>query len=675
MKILFILLFYLLAGLTSLYSQIVADSIVYNVPLVNTKGVEVLKTGPETTFKNIKESKSFKPYDYTYITDTKTVLWLKFELENQSKDIVEKYIFSEENYVITFQENENKLKIFKNGNLFLPSQRTNKLEYSFTKIRLYPFQKTLLYVRLYSIKKQSRPIYPVLYSEKGYWELSTTIRKEQSKPLAFLYFNIAALITIFIFALIFCLHLRKKIYFYYLGYLLFLLIYGFQVLRTTSAQIGNVFEYFPQLSLTSIEPVQFTFIGFYIFFILHLLAIKRYDRLLAKILFYFGLFCFVYAISRFIFSYFFYGLLFAQILFVAVRVLILPINLILIFWIIYKVKHPLINYFILGQSFFFVAAVLASFVGFSDSSSSPDNIFNFIQAPNIIFQVGLLAEVFCFSLALGKNVFLLQKEKEIASANLIDQLNENKIIQYKMNRELDGKVQEKTKELIQLYSKLEKVREQKTKDDFAQKIKETEMVALRSQMNPHFIFNSLSGIKNLIINHRNEDAIRYLDDFSSLIRGILQNSNREVITVEEELEILELYLSLEKNRLGTEFNYKLEVTSREGLSQYQIPPLLLQPLVENAIWHGLHPSLKSEKILTITFSITDNLKIIIEDNGIGRKESTAKKKLHKSMGTTIVQDRVILFNHLNDNSIHLNVIDLEEDGRPLGTRIILTYEY
>ena len=106
-----------------------------------------------------------------------------------------------------------------------------------------------------------------------------------------------------------------------------------------------------------------------------------------------------------------------------------------------------------------------------------------------------------------------------------------------MNRELDEKVNQKTDELIQLYSKIEMEKEQKIKDDFNQKIREMEMMVLRSQMNPHFIFNSLTAIKHLIMSSRNEYAVAYLDDFSSLLRGILQNSNRKKITVEEELEI------------------------------------------------------------------------------------------------------------------------------------------
>ncbi len=361
--------------------------------------------------------------------------------------------------------------------------------------------------------------------------------------------------------------------------------------------------------------------------------------------------------------------------FTIIRFIILPFNFILIFWIIYKVKHALLHYFIIGQSFFFIGAALSTYVAYTGLNTIPGHFFNFTQSLNIIFQLGLLAEVFCFSLALGKNVFILQEKKEKTTAELINQLRENQQLQENMNKELDDKVQKKTAELIQLYSKIELEREQKIKEDFTKRIRKTEMTALRSQMNPHFIFNSMNAIKNLIMTSENEKAMAYLDDFSSLLRGILQNSNREKITVEEELEILELYLSLEKSRMSSNFNYDIQVESKEALSQYQIPPLLLQPIVENAIWHGLQPSLKTTKKLTLIFDTTEYLKITIEDNGIGRKESGKKKKLHNSMGTTILLDRLTLYNHLNDHNIKFKIEDIEEEHRILGTRITLTYDY
>lgn len=675
MKSLLIITISLVASLTQLNGQVIVDSISNKLSLLNNKEVGVIRTNPETTFEEIQKEINWEAYDSTYATTPDTAIWLKFQIENQSKDTVLSYLFSKNYFNTLYQEEGRGFTKTLNG-LYVPRpQRVIKTVDYILPLELLPFQKSQIYLQLRDKRLTFRFNYPSIYTEKVYFEHLQRDYQSQSNPLAFIYFYIISLITIMVFTLVFWVWFSKKLYFYYMGYLFFQIIYGFLVLRSTLAPIATFFQNDPELANDLFEPVQFVFIGFYIFFIIYLLRVKKYDKLLYKILIYLGLTCFVYAISRLVLSYFLVDPQIAGTIFSVVRLIILPINFILIFWIIYKVKHPLLIYFIIGQSFFFIGAVLASYVGYWGLQNVPGSIFNFKEAPNIIFQIGLLIEVYCFSLALGKNVFLLQKEKEKTTVKLIAQLQENKLLQEGMNLELDKKVNEKTTELIQLYSQLEVEKEEKIKSEFSQRLKETEMVALRSQMNPHFIFNSLSAIKHLIMTSRNDDAIIYLDDFSSLLRGILQNSNRKKITVEEELEILEVYLSLEKNRMGPDFNYHIEVSSREALSQFHIPPLLLQPIVENAIWHGLQPSLKAKKELTVVFDTTENLTITIEDNGIGRKESAKKEKLHRAMGTSIVQDRLTLFNHLNDYGIHLKITDIEEDGHALGTRITLTYQY
>ncbi|WP_235982370.1 histidine kinase [Gelidibacter maritimus] len=651
-----------------------ADSLPEQVTLAGNKNVQVLQADRAASFNDIRQNSSWRPYEATHTASLETSLWLKVEIENKSREPVDIHLYSNYDYTTVYHQNGRQKETLINGYYVPLSERANPSDPTFTKLRLSPLQSSLVYVKL-DIENLKPRDTPVLFSELGYWEAYVSHYDDQTYAIGFIYFYIISLITISIFALVFWLRVREKLYFYYLGYLLFQLVYGFLTLRNTMAPIGNFFEYNPSLAFDLFEPIQFLFIGFYVLFILQLLKIESYDKLLAKILFYLGLLCFLYAITNFAVSYFLLNGKYAVRIFYIVRYIILPANFILIFWIIYKVKHPLLIYFIIGQTFFFIGALLSTYVAYTGMNFIPGHFFNFKESPNIIFQIGLLAEVYCFSLALGKNTFLLQQDKEKANKELIDQLKENQHLQKTMNRKLDEIVQKKTQELIRLYSEIEREKTQKTKDDFLKKIKETEMMALRSQMNPHFIFNSMNAIKNLIMTSRNEDAIIYLDDFASLLREILQNSNRKKITVEEELEILELYLSLEQSRMGKNFNYVIEVDSKEALSQFEIPPLLLQPIVENAIWHGLHPSLKAEKRLTITFDTSKDLKIIIEDNGIGRKASEKSKRLHNSMGTTIVQDRLTLYNHLNDLAIYLQITDLEEDNRALGTRITLTYKY
>lgn len=674
-RVFFIIILFFSVGSSNLSAQIRVDSIKKELKLSRNKNVKALHADISTPFEEIKQNGIWRPYDETYGSTSQESVWLKLELQNGSADTLHSYLYCSDHLVEIYQKQHSNYNKLKNGSFVPLSERANQSQSYFTKLTVLPFQNTQVYIKSNINNFRSWIKDPKLFSEISYYHFTENHSNKNENTIAFIYFYIISLLTIFMFTLIFYLYLRKKLYLYYLCYLFFLLVYGLLVLRYTDAPIANIFEHFPKFAFAVFESSQFLFIGFYVIFIIQLLKVNFYDRLLSLSLRFLAVICFVYAYLIFSIDCLESQVELSDILRQLIRIVVLPLNFILFIWIIIKVKHPLVIYFIIGQSFFFIGASLSSYAGFIAEDLLPNFLVKFKRNPNILFQMGLLAEVYCFSTALGRNIFVLQKEKDHAKVKLIEQLQENQQLQENMNLELDKKVHEKTDELLQLYSEMERDRERKAKEDFNKKIKETEMMALRSQMNPHFIFNSMNAIKSLMMNSRNEDAITYLDDFSILLRGILQNSNREKITVEEELEILELYLSLEKSRMGNDFNYKVIVNSREQLSQYEIPPLLLQPIVENAIWHGLHASLKQEKKLILTFDTSQNLKIIIEDNGVGRKASSLNKKLHKSLGTSIVQERLTLFNYLNENKIALTITDLEVDTIATGTQILLTYKY
>lgn len=670
-KIYYLVIFSCLASVMPVKGQIKIDSFIDRLPLLGNQNVEALRMPYSATIEEVIASNEWKPYETRDIASKGAALWLTFEVENRLKDTVQAYLYSHVLEATIYRQRGQGYDQIKNGYYVPRPQRANKSQYYFTNLTFPPSQTVRLYIRL---DEGGLNVSSILYSEKAYLERSQGDYSEQVGSIVFNYFYIFSLVTLIIFILVLWLRVGGRLYFYYLGYLFFLLVFGFIVLHETLAPVGNLFQYAPKLSNQLNDPVQFAFITFYIFFIINLLRVKQYDKLLARILKYLAFACLIYAVCRFLLNVlFFETAITLPLLYNAVRLIILPINFVLIFWIIYKVKHPLLSYFIIGQSLFFIGAVLGTYINYAGLEFIPGHFFSFKEAPNIVFQIGLIGEVYCFSLALGKNVSLMQEEKERTDAALIEQFKENERLQKEMNIELDIKVREKTVELVQLYAEIEQEREQKIKSEFTKKIKETEMVALRSQMNPHFIFNSMNAIKNLIMTSRNEDAMTYLDDFSSLLRHILKNASHQEITVEEELEILELYLSLEQSRMGSGFCYQVHVSSKEELSQYYIPPLLLQPIVENAIWHGLHPSLKAEKRLDITFDTNDNLKIIIQDNGIGRRESAKKTKLHEAMGTTLIRDRLALHNHLNDDAIVMQIDDLEYNDRAQGTRVSLIY--
>jgi LytS/YehU family sensor histidine kinase len=223
---------------------------------------------------------------------------------------------------------------------------------------------------------------------------------------------------------------------------------------------------------------------------------------------------------------------------------------------------------------------------------------------------------------------------------------------------------------------LQKLESEQTQKELQHKATELEIQALRAQMNPHFIFNCLSSINRFILKNESEAASDYLTKFSRLIRMVLINSKKSFITLEDDLEMLRLYLEMERLRFKNSFDYSMSFQNEVDAGCIYIPPLLLQPFVENAIWHGLMNKEDNGKLLISISKELNYLTCIIEDNGIGRSKATelnsksAEKK--KSLGLQITKERLALLNKETDENTYFEVKDLyDKNGDACGTRIIL----
>ena len=230
---------------------------------------------------------------------------------------------------------------------------------------------------------------------------------------------------------------------------------------------------------------------------------------------------------------------------------------------------------------------------------------------------------------------------------------------------------------IYRYRILQIRKEERLRTKFQRQLADVEMSALRAQMNPHFIFNCLNSIESFVIKNETLKASTYLNDFARLIRLILQNSRSSLVSIEDELEALELYLQMESLRFSNKFQYKVHVDSNLDSANLEIPPMLIQPYVENAIWHGLMPK-DGAGHLNIDLSRQNGMiRCIIEDDGIGRdksKEIRASRRVKgkKSMGMSITGDRIKLLNILHNTNTEVNIEDLKDpDGKPSGTRVEL----
>jgi tetratricopeptide (TPR) repeat protein len=202
-----------------------------------------------------------------------------------------------------------------------------------------------------------------------------------------------------------------------------------------------------------------------------------------------------------------------------------------------------------------------------------------------------------------------------------------------------------------------------------------EQKLLRSQMNPHFIFNSLASIQNKIINEEPQVATDYLARFSQLFRNILEGSVEEFIPLEREIETVKNYLELQQVRYAGKFNYNIFVDEKLEPDQVNVPPMLTQPFIENAIEHGMRYKSETGNISVNYLKQNGNIRIEIEDDGIGRQHARElmmqHDKDHKSMATAITLERIDVLNKKFKKKITLQIIDLGvENGEPKGTRVV-----
>lgn len=204
----------------------------------------------------------------------------------------------------------------------------------------------------------------------------------------------------------------------------------------------------------------------------------------------------------------------------------------------------------------------------------------------------------------------------------------------------------------------------KRQAEFNAKVSDTELKALRAQMNPHFIFNSLNSINDFISKNDVESASNYLTKFAKIMRQTLENSMQNDIPLEEDLKMLELYLQVESMRLNNKFTYAINVENTIDLENTLVPPLILQPFIENSIWHGLSNK-ASDGHIDISIRKEDNMLVCtVDDNGVGR---TLKPEVdstgNKSLGIRITKSRIDILNKKKHANGSLKMIDKEQGVR------------
>lgn len=223
-------------------------------------------------------------------------------------------------------------------------------------------------------------------------------------------------------------------------------------------------------------------------------------------------------------------------------------------------------------------------------------------------------------------------------------------------------------------------KQEQLKTKFEKEMLGMEAKALRAQMNPHFIFNCMNSIKSLIQKNEQEKAVNYLTTFSKLIRTIFQNSDKREISLHEEIETCRLYVQLEKMRSAGKISYAFNIDETIDLKSVMVPALIIQPFIENAIWHGIMPKEEEGKLIVSVAEFNNSICCTIDDNGIGREISKQNKSStvdasHESRGEHLTQARLDLDNLLNDHNTTIEIIDKkDEGGNAAGTTIKICFK-
>ncbi len=265
-------------------------------------------------------------------------------------------------------------------------------------------------------------------------------------------------------------------------------------------------------------------------------------------------------------------------------------------------------------------------------------------------------------------------EYHVRYAEFMQKLDADRLDRHLVDMEIMHEIRDKQKK-IEL---LEKTRAQQ-ESEFQEKITQLKMQALQAQMNPHFIFNSMNAIQQFLTTNDSESAMIYLSRFARLIRLIFEYSRKSSVTLEEEIDFLKLYLDLENLRFKNKVTVNLEIEDGIDKESISIPPLLVQPLIENAFKHGLMHKESDGKLLIFFSQNNGWLKCTVQDNGVGRKKAKElgqwKPENYRSSGLKITKERLKLMKdsqNENDENIRLSIEDLHDgNGQPAGTKVEL----
>ncbi len=479
----------------------------------------------------------------------------------------------------------------------------------------------------------------------------------------FLVFTLGALFILTVYHFILFFQQKDKTYLLYSGYTFFIFLSQFNRMKE-----GFLYELGGHISWIVDYPMIHTEI-YYILYVLFALSFLNIKEKLPK--WHKGIMIGLWVIISYCVLLFLYYVLVDHRIFEVllggyyVFTILISILGLVVYIPFFKVDTPLKYYMIIG-SFLLIAfsvAALAIHQNLFKQGLSVEPSYGFLY-------VGFWLENILFSLGLGQKQKLILEERNQSQEKLIDQLQENERLRIEVQKQL-----EESFKSMELAAKAERINSIQASYD--KELAELKLLALRSQMNPHFIFNSLNSIKSYIIENEAEEAVYYLNKFAKLIRKFLASTREKESTLQEELDTMKLYVNIENLRFDQQIRFSISGLEKVDPGKILIPSLLLQPFLENAIWHGLSPSKKDMKLQISLLNLSEEvLTLEIVDNGIGlpASDQNQKKKLHKSesVGISLSQERLKHFSQNYTREGEIKLVDLKEaDPSESGVQVII----
>lgn len=646
----------------SLLAQVIhnpAAPLIENNPELYIDSFDVIKT-PDVFHK------TFHEFNY-YFKDTpqalpvNTNIWLKYTVGASNPFDTTVYFYSGQQHSIEAYMEKNGEIVFvgKSGSFMPASQLSIPKNRLAIQIKIPRKINLNIYIRIYNYTAYHvDPFIPMLVSSKELNDYIGKLKQHYSSYDIQYAFCLGMFLIMFFYVLIKFFYMRDRTYLWYSFSIFF--SFAYILLNYLHTPFHDyLFSENPLLLHIVSDPLLIIRISCYQLFINAFLDLKKNDPLLYKLIHGNVIFFLIYIVFGALYVYITRNLnakIITNQLFAAILCLIAVFG----FYRIYRIKTALSKILLAGivcMTFFYFLSIVVKLAMERWNLGDPAGGILHLD----LLLTGNLVEIFFFTLTLAYRERFIQRENLRFKEELIKQYQVTVKLQEEYSRELEKEVTQKTAEILSKNKVLEQERTEKIRADFNRMILESEMKALRAQMNPHFLFNCLSTIESYILQTKPQQASKLLQKFAMLTRLILENSRMPYITVSKELEALEIYIDVERERSDYKFNCSVEVDDPSTLDLL-IPPMLVQPLVENAVLHGLRPLQKNNGVLIIRIKKENNcLAFSIEDNGVGlktAKEIKAKSGLHKSSyGIRIVKERLSLIWNVSEADEFLKIIE------------------